>query len=248
MQVAENIVNQFEPITLSEMEHVKLMDRTDTKFVFSSDQFDVVMNTLLPYYRILEINAVRFNRYQTLYYDTPELALYYKHHVGKLNRYKVRHRSYLESGIGFLEIKFKNNKGRTIKTRMKQGTAPIQWQSENIHFFEQHLPFFAANLAPIIWINYKRLTLVSKTSAERVTIDLELEFKHAQIHKTVQHLIIAEVKQEKRSASAFLKVMKQHHIREGSISKYCMGVASMVNDVKTNNFKQKLRVLQTIHT
>jgi hypothetical protein len=89
---------------------------------------------------------------------------------------------------------------------------------------------------------------VSKTSAERVTIDLELEFKHAQIHKTVQHLIIAEVKQEKRSASAFLKVMKQHHIREGSISKYCMGVASMVNDVKTNNFKQKLRVLQTIHT
>jgi hypothetical protein len=60
------------------------------------------------------------------------------------------------------------------------------------------------------------------------------------ITKEMKGMVIAEVKQEKRKASPFLVIMKKYHIREGSISKYCLGIATMCNDVKKNNFKRKL--------
>src|SRR4051812_18873006 len=112
------------------MDNVKLMNRTDTKFLFTTDQFETVLNEVAPYYKVLEVNGKRLNHYKTLYYDTSDLALYNKHHNGKLNRYKIRHRTYVESDTGFLEVKFKNNKGRTIKNRVREHDVPYIWKGE----------------------------------------------------------------------------------------------------------------------
>ena len=80
-----------------------------------------------------------------------------------------------------------------------------------------------------------------------LVIDLNLEFVHGEAKKNLPNLVIAEVKQEKRKSSPFLKVMKKLHIREGSISKYCMGIALTTDDrVKKNNFKSKLLNLKHI--
>lgn len=238
-----NILTLFDPITLKEMDSVKLMNRTDTKYIFNVMQFDMIMKEIKPFYRVLEVEGKRLSRYETLYYDTPELALYNKHHTGKLNRYKIRHRTYLESNIGFLEVKFKNNKGRTIKTRISIKDVPYSWGEDCTNFLSKSLPYEPATLQPVIWINYSRLTLVNRTSAERLTIDLGLEFIKEDQSKKFNKLIIAEVKQEKRKASPFMDVMKKHHIREGSISKYCMGIAFTYHDVKKNNFKAKLKTI-----
>jgi hypothetical protein len=108
------ILQQFEPITLKEMEGVKLMNRTDTKFIFNISHYETIMNEIRQHYRVLEVEGQRISRYETLYYDTQKYDLYGEHHKGKLNRYKIRHRTYVESKIGFLEVKFKNNKGITI--------------------------------------------------------------------------------------------------------------------------------------
>jgi len=225
------------------MDSVKLMDRTDTKYIFNLLQFDMIMRDIQPYYRVLEVEGKRLSRYETLYYDTAELALYHKHHIGKLNRYKIRHRTYLESNIGFLEVKFKNNKGRTIKTRISIKDVPYSWGEDCTNFISKSLPYNPDTLLPVIWINYSRLTLVNRTSAERLTIDLGLEFIKDKQSRKFEKLIIAEVKQEKRSASPFMEVMKKYHIREGSISKYCMGIAFTYEDVKKNNFKARLKTI-----
>lgn len=241
------ILDQFEPISLKEMDSVKLMNRTDTKYTFNRAQFDEVLKEIKQNYRVLEIDGKRLSRYQTLYYDTKDLNLYTRHHNGELNRYKIRHRSYLESNIGFLEIKFKNNKGRTLKDRIKKKDVPYTWENETETFLKEMLPFDPQTLIPVIWVNYSRLTLVNKTGAERLTIDLDLEFIKGDVKKNLSSLVIAEVKQEKRKGSPFLKVMKQFHIREGSISKYCMGVAlTSGKEVKKNNFKRKLLNLKHI--
>ena len=226
------------------MDSVKLMNRTDTKYLFNFIQFDTIMQEILPYYNILEVEGKRISRYETLYYDTADLALYHKHHIGKLNRYKIRHRTYLESKIGFLEVKFKNNKGRTIKTRIKLQKVPYIWGEESTNFISKSLPYKAESLLPAIWINYSRLTLVNKSSAERLTIDLGLEFIKDESSQKLEKIIIAEVKQERRCASPFMDVMKRHRIREGSISKYCMGIAFTHEDVKKNNFKAKLKTIK----
>jgi len=240
------ILQQFEPISLKEMDNVKLMNRTDTKFLFTTNQFEIIMNEVMNHYRILEVQGKRLNRYKTLYYDTIDKHLYTEHHNGKLNRYKIRHRTYVESDIGFLEVKFKNNKGRTIKTRVAEHDVPSAWTGESEIFLNKTLPFEPQTLIPMLWVNYSRYTLVHKTEPERLTLDLELEFVKNGVTKKLTGLVIAEVKQEKRKVSPFLKMMKKYHIREGSISKYCLGIALTCNDVKKNNFKRKLLTLKHI--
>lgn len=243
MSEALQIFQKFDPITLKEMDNVKLMNRTDTKFIFTVNQFEMIMDEIKDHYRVLEVEGKRLSRYETLYYDTGKLDLYNEHHKGKLNRYKIRHRTYVESRIGFLEVKFKNNKGRTIKTRISKSDVPYTWEGESQDFLVKTLPFEPSRLIPVMWVNYSRHTLVNKTSAERLTIDLDLEFVKDEVTKTFHRLVIAEVKQEKRKPSLFMNIMKKYHIREGSISKYCMGIAYTCNNVKKNNFKSKLKTI-----
>ncbi len=244
MNIQFPILQQFEPITLKEMDGVKLMNRTDTKFIFNINQFENIMSEIKDSYRVLETGGKRQSRYETLYYDTPKYNLYNQHHSGKLNRYKIRHRTYVESDCAFLEVKFKNNKGRTIKTRIPKHEVPFVWDAESEIFLNKILPFKAQTLMPVIWVNYSRHTLVNKTGAERLTIDLDLEFVNNKITEKLNCIVIAEVKQEKRKSSPFIKVMKKYHIRQGSISKYCMGMALTDTHVKKNNFKLKLQTIK----
>ena len=101
------------------MDSVKLMNRIDTKFVFEIELLKKALQEIKEYYYILEIKGLRMSAYRSLYFDTDEFKFYYEHHNGKTNRNKVRYREYLESGLCFLEVKHKNNKGKTIKKRIK---------------------------------------------------------------------------------------------------------------------------------
>lgn len=246
MRNLQDILKSFAPISLKEMDSVKLMDRTDTKFTFSEGQLYDVLNQVRSDYKVLEIETLRQSVYKTLYYDTDNLNLYLQHHSGRLNRYKIRHRTYIDSNTGYLEVKFKSNKGRTIKERIKKNFTPLNWEQETIEFLNSKLPFDPATLKPVLWVNYKRITLVSNNLSERVTIDVDLEFVSGNVVRKMVNLVIAEVKQDKKNASLFLLKMKELHIREGSISKYCLGIALTKAAVKRNNFKEKILALKHI--
>lgn len=229
------------------MDGVKLMDRTDTKYTFHLSTLTAALDKVIDQYKVLEVEGKRASRYKTLYYDTNTLELYTKHHNGELNRYKIRHRTYVESDIGFLEVKFKNNKGRTLKERIKKKEVPHDsWDSDSSKFLGEKLPFDFNTLEPVLWVNYSRITLVNRFSAERLTIDLDLEFLNKSNEKQMANLVIAEVKQESRKPSPFIDAMKELHIREGSISKYCMGIALTRKGIKKNSFKAKLLSLKHI--
>ena len=171
------ILNTYNPISLAEMDSVKLMDRTDTKFTFHINQLPQVLELAKAYYKVFEINDKRISDYQTLYYDTSDLELYNVHHTGKLNRYKVRHRTYVDSNIAFLEVKYKTNKGKTFKSRIKELEVQKNWNSESTQFLLKKTPYIPSTLIPALWVNYSRITLVSIESKERLTLDLNLEFK-----------------------------------------------------------------------
>lgn len=246
MEQINNILNSFETITLAEMDSVKLMDRTDTKFVFNSSELSDILNQLQLNYKILEVNGNKVSKYESLYFDTPKFDLYHKHQTGKLNRYKVRFRKYVESNLNFFEVKFKNNKGRTIKTRVKQEQIDGVIQHKAQELLNEKTIYTSGDLEPKIWVNYSRITLVNKNSPERVTIDTNLHFTKDGHVKNINNLIIAEVKQDKASSSPFMKIMKSLHIRQGSISKYCFGIITFFEKIKHNNFKPKLIPIKKI--
>jgi hypothetical protein len=239
-----DILEGFEPITLKEMDSVKLMNRTDTKFVFNIRLLPEILARVRENYRVLEVEGKKLSRYETLYYDTAGFEMYKVHHQGRLNRYKVRHRTYVESSLGFLEVKFKNNKDRTNKTRIKLKLPPEKWEGEPVDFLNKMQPFRPELLRPVIWVNYNRHTLVNRNGGERLTLDLNLTFIKNELTKSLDRVVIAEVKQDKRKNSPFMGVMKDLHIREGAISKYCMGIALIYDEVKKNNFKRKLMSIQ----
>lgn len=246
MESVQNILMHFEPTSLKEMDTVKLMDRTDTKFTFTENELEKVLLMVKDDYKVLEVEGKRQSAYKTLYYDTDNLKMYLNHHNGHLNRYKIRHRTYVDSDTGYLEVKFKNNKGRTIKERIKKKLTPMNWEKDTGDFLLAKTPFSPEVLKPTLWVNYKRITLVSKNNTERVTIDVDLEFINEGLTQNLNSLVIAEVKLDKKSPSVFLSKMKELHIREGSISKYCMGIALTKPYAKKNNFKEKLQSLKNI--
>jgi hypothetical protein len=240
------ILNLFQPISLTEMDEVALMNRVDTKYVFVLEQLPLILKQIQNDYRILDINNVRINKYESLYFDTKNLDLYYHHHRGKANRYKIRFRKYVETNLLFFEVKFKTNKDRTIKDRIKQDEIGkfITGTAEELMLNTTTLK--SSELEPKIWINYSRITFVSKNALERVTIDLNLSFKNDIQEKTIDNLVIAEVKQGKFHLSPFIKIMKKYHIRQKAISKYCYGIVTLYNVIKQNNFKPKLILIKKI--
>lgn len=240
------ILCSFDPITLAEMDSVKLLDRTDTKFVFNYSRLPLILKSLQDHYKILDVNGIKQNRYETLYFDTADFKLYLAHHNGRINRYKVRYRKYVDSDLVFFEVKYKNNKGRTIKSRVKRKVIDNVIEGKSTTLIIEKTPLQAEDMQPKLWVNYSRITLVNKISTERLTLDLDLEFKKENQTQTYKNLVIAEVKQEKIGSSPFLNVMKMNHVREGSISKYCFGVVTLIDGIKKNSFKPKLLTLNKV--
>jgi len=239
-------LNQFGKITLQEMEAVEFQNRMDTKLIFHLDRLPMILAGMKENYQVFEINKYRLNPYQTLYFDTEDLALYLLHHNGKTNRYKIRYRSYLSSDISFFEIKYKNNKGRTIKERIKVPEIATCIDGKASVLLEEITSAKPDQFRPELWVNYSRITFVNINKSERVTVDLALSFKNGTRETGLHDLVIAEVKQMRASAgSPFLKMMKEQGIRSGSISKYCLGTA-LLCDVKKNNFKKNLMAVNKI--
>ena len=236
----------FNLTTLKEMDNVKLLNRVDTKYVFNYNKLYTVLGSLKEYYKVLDVNGIKQNRYETLYFDTPDFKLYLDHHNGKTNRYKVRYRKYVDSNLVFFEVKFKNNKGRTIKSRIKRDNIEGIIEGESTELINKKTPINAEKLQSQLWVNYSRITLVSKFTTERLTLDLDLQFKKGEQEVSYQNLVIAEIKQEKTGASPFINIMKQNSIRAGSISKYCFGVVALIEGIKKNNFKYKLSTLKKL--
>jgi SPX domain protein involved in polyphosphate accumulation len=193
---------------------------------------------------VLTVGGRRLNHYQTLYFDTPDFDIYHQHHNGWGERYKVRARRYVGSDVAFFEVKHRTNRSRTIKSRLSITEVTTQMNGAAIAFVDANTPFASTILEPKLWNDYQRVTLVSMTSAERVTIDLNVEFGWEDAHSAFPNIAIIEVKQASLSQSSEFKTqMRQLGLRAGSFSKYCVGVYTLYHPPKSNNFKSYFRQL-----
>lgn len=234
------MIAPFEPISLETTNGVELLNRIDTKFAFNASKLPGILEQLYSSYFILKIEQVRLQRYETLYFDTPDHHLYLNHHNKRMNRFKVRSRKYVDAGLCYFEIKFKNNKGRTFKQRNRQKGPQQEITGKNEHLLTSGTKLTPEMLRPAMWVNFSRITLVNHGMTERVTIDTGLTFKNDSGECTFPGVVIAEVKQNRSGFSAIADILHKEHIRATKISKYCLGIISLNSHIKQNNFKQKL--------
>jgi len=237
----------FDSITLGEMDQVKLMNRTDLKFWFHSDNLPGLLEMVKNDYFLLHIGGENKLPYATTYFDTENNRMFAAHHNGKLNRFKIRKRSYVNSGISFLETKFKNNKGRTIKKRIPSSHGQDKFTSTEAQFIDSHTPFYTKELTPSLGNNFSRLTLVNKNFKERCTIDLDIEFKVSDRVVTLDNLVIVEIKSDgKSTASPLALALRENRIKTSGFSKYCVGRSVTDPLLKKNAFKQKIRSIEKV--
>lgn len=243
----ERLLTQFAPISLREMDAVALLNRTDTKYVMRVSQLRKALRSIVNQYRVLEINHVRLNHYQTLYFDTADFELYRQHHNGLASHYKVRSREYVESRLAFLEVKRKTNQGRTIKSRIQTPDVVTQLDEQAAQFVEAHAPVNGQELEPKLWNRFLRMTLVSKDRPERLTLDLNLEFGWGDAYVALPGIAIAEVKQERLSThSDFSQQLRVFGIQPSRFSKYCAGIYLLYDSIKVNNFKMRMRLVDKL--
>lgn len=234
-------------ITLDDMRGVKLMNRIDTKYVLSeSEVLQLLARAAQMHYRVQIVGAVRACRYDTLYYDTADRQMYVVHHNQQLVRQKIRTRHYVESGISFFEVKNKSNRGRTRKKRVGIDVSELQNFTTNeaaVALFSQQSHYDIEALSPALSTRFVRVTLVNQALSERITIDLDLHYTNVRegVAAAIERMAIVELKQDGRVESIIKSVLRDMRIPPLKVSKYCLGTALTVADVKTNRFKVKIR-------
>lgn len=243
----EKLLEAFEPITLAEMSGVKLMNRTDTKFVTTMPMLRRLLQMARGDYFIQDIDGERNMLYDTTYYDTRDFAMYNEHQHGHVNRQKIRFRTYVSSHLQFMEVKTKNNHGRTKKKRMEVADMNLS-DAEKRDFLARHLRFDVDSLVPHMHNYFRRVTLVNKAKTERLTIDTALQFNNMLTgrQRQLDSLVIIELKRDGLVFSPVLNMLRQLRIMPHGFSKYCMGAAMTNGDLPVNRFKVKLRDVEMI--
>ncbi|MGO3485578.1 MAG: VTC domain-containing protein, partial [Cellulosimicrobium funkei] len=97
-----------------------LLTRVDRKYVLPVDDAVAVLDALArtTAARVLEIDGTRSAAYESVYFDTPDLASFRLTATRRRRRFKVRTRTYLDSGTSFLEVKTRAARGTTFKQRV----------------------------------------------------------------------------------------------------------------------------------
>ena len=242
-----DILATFAPISLEQMSSVKLMNRIDTKFVTTMPQLVRLLKMAQGEYYVQEIKGERNMLYDTTYFDTRDYGMYNEHQHKHTNRQKIRFRTYVSSDLQFMEVKTKNNHGRTKKKRIEVGDMDLTDPTKR-EFLAKHLRYGVDTLIPHMHNHFHRITLVNKAMTERLTIDTALHFHNVVTghDRDMGPLVIVELTRDGLCYSPVLEMLRQLHIHPHGFSKYCMG-AAMTNDLlRVNNFKPKLGDVERI--
>lgn len=238
------------PISLEEMSDIKLMNRTDTKYVATISQLLSFLQDVEGKYYIQEINGVRLASYHTTYFDTDNNEMYVMHHNGKLVREKIRVRTYEDTKITFLEVKNKNNHKRTNKKRIEvRAVDSLHDEQERvIPFLGKHAWYTLDSIRPVIENRFNRITLVNFGKTERLTIDFNLRFHNllTDDRRNLEHVAIIELKRDGNVSSPSLEIFRKLRIQRSGFSKYCMGCALTNKGLKRNNFKERLNLINKL--
>ena len=237
----------LEPTTLAGLDAVSLLNRVDTKFVLAESDLAALLPDLARDYLVLDVAGRRLHQYRTLYFDTPGFDLYRRHHAGQAIRYKVRSRAYVDSGLAFFEIKAKNERGRTIKHRLGTEALLTDLTPAARVLLAEHAPPNERAVEPKLRNDFLRVTLVGKQCAERLTLDLGIQFERDGRAAILPGVVIAELKQSGvDEGSPFARRMRAAGRHPTSVSKYCVGVARLVETVEHDAFEATLRAFDLV--
>lgn len=239
------ITAQFKPISLAEMNaHAALQTRADNKYILSAERFADFIAAISASHRVLDIKGRRAFTYDTLYFDTPDMASYWSYLQGRRRRFKARSRHYLDSSLCVFELKLKGGRGETIKHKINYTQDDLEVVTPAAEAFihkclheDYGLPL-TQPLVPSVLTHYRRVTLTPMNAVERITCDFELAFATEGEWKgkiRAGHVLIETKSERGRSETDHL--LWRLGARPTSGSKYCLGLSLVRPELRHNLFR-----------
>ena len=176
--------------TLAELNSAAgLLTRVDRKYLVPLKSAQGLVDGLAPHAQVLAIDERRRFSYASTYFDTPELDAFMLTARKRRRRFKVRTRTYLDSGLCFLEVKTCGARGTTVKRRMGyHADDASRLTGPGRAFVTACLAStgvtgsaaaheVAAVLRPVLATTYQRTTLHLPRAEARATIDTALTWR-----------------------------------------------------------------------
>ena len=176
--------------TLAELNSAAgLLTRVDRKYLVPLTCAQNLVDGLAPHARVLAIDERRRFSYTSTYFDTPGLEAFMFAARKRRRRFKVRTRTYLDSGLCFLEVKTRGARGTTVKRRMGYHADDASRLTGPGRAFvaaclagagvtgSAAAREVAAALRPVLTTTYERTTLHLPRAEARATIDTALTWR-----------------------------------------------------------------------
>ncbi|MGH3661588.1 MAG: polyphosphate polymerase domain-containing protein [Micromonosporaceae bacterium] len=235
------------PVALDELNAAAaLLGRTDRKY-FVPRHLVGPLVAALDGVRALRIDGRRSFGYDSVYFDTPDLSTYRAHLQRRRLRYKVRTRSYLDSGDCLLEVKLKGSRGATVKQRLRYEFADRdQLTAHGLGFVHRTLRdaygLAAPPLRPVLRTSYRRTTLLAPDGASRLTCDTDLLcLGGGRAVPGLSDHVLLEVKSAAATAPPD-RVLHRMGLRPAVVSKYCVAVAMLHPAMRSNPWRRAVRL------
>ena len=182
--------NHLTTTTLAELNSAAgLLTRVDRKYLVPLTCAQNLVDGLAPHARVLAIDERRRFSYTSTYFDTPGLEAFMLAARKRRRRFKVRTRTYLDSGLCFLEVKTCGARGSTVKRRMGYHADDASRLTGPGRAFvaaclagagvtgSAAAREVAAALRPVLTTTYERTTLHLPRAEARATIDTALTWR-----------------------------------------------------------------------
>lgn len=238
---------QFETVGLDDLNaNAALQTRVDRKYVLPRAEAELVLASLDPSTRVLEIDGVRALQYESVYFDTPDLLSYRMAATARRRRFKLRTRSYVDTAEAYLEMKTRGARSTTVKERLAydMGQRGIL-TPEGRQYADAALDGLGMrnhlDLWPTLITRYLRTTLYTPASGSRATVDTDLSWEvSAGSTLSAPELAIIETKSAQRIGEVDRALWARGH-RPDRISKYGTGLAALRPDLPSNKWARVLR-------
>lgn len=251
------VARQFEPISLDELNDLAaLQTRRDRKYVLDMVEAAQLVQwlRLTGDARVLEVCGQRANLYDSVYLDTRELACFRMAVQKNRHQFKVRMRSYVDSGISFLEVKTKSASGHTVKNRIpwEDGLCPIDGDG-GMEFIHECLAASASDrrpardesvqrldMLPSLRTRYRRMTIHLPGPNIRLTLDQDLHWFAPNYSFTWRSdQVIVETKSAGHPSFADHHLWDMGH-RPLPSSKYAAGIALVHPDLPRERWSRTI--------
>nr|WP_300336975.1 polyphosphate polymerase domain-containing protein [Actinomyces sp.] len=246
--------DDLHPISLEALNAAaSLLTRVDRKYLVPAHVAQGLVQALAPRARVLEIEGTRSFSYASTYFDTPGLESYLAAARKRRRRFKVRTRSYLDSGLTFLEVKTRGARGATVKKRVPYGADDAdRLTARGRAFVAQRLdeagitPASAHHLEPVMATTYARSTLLLPGDDARLTLDTRLAWQETLpdggrgTRRTAHGLVVVETKNPATPSPADRWLWGTGY-RPTTISKYATGMAALHPQLPSNKWSRVLR-------